>query len=361
MNRKAVTIFTLLTMTCLPLQAVSEPYSHYCPVTKVIDLPLPRSHGAHPDCDTEWWYFTGHLQGKQKIQTYGFELTFFRVAVNKARENKSAWNTSSLYFAHFALTDDRNKTFHFAEQLSRDSFSQAGSSLTTLDVWIKLWRAHLKENTIRLTAGDSQHSLTLDLLSKKPIALQGDNGFSKKGPEIGDASYYLSYTRLVGDGAITIDGITHQVKASAWMDHEFSSSKLTRNVLGWDWFAMQLNDGSELMVYQLRHSDGSKSIYSSGSIVDSKGNVTSLSSSEFEITPTAQWRSPHSTITYPAKWNISLTARNEHYIVIPTVADQELRTKASTGVTYWEGRSLVFDKTSKQQIGQAYVELVGYK
>jgi predicted secreted hydrolase len=324
-------------------------------------LQFPRDHGAHEDYNTEWWYFTGHL--KSKDRTFGFELTFFRVGVNHQQISSSAWNVKNVYLAHFAVTDDKNKVFYHAEQKSRGNFNEAGASVDNLDVWNKTYSAKLNNEEIVLSAIDQDLSLRLNLKSKKSPTLHGDNGYSKKGSGAGDASYYSSLTRLVGAGELTIKDNMFQIdQASVWFDHEFSSSEMTRAKVGWDWFAVQLENDEELMVYQLRDEKNLKTEYSSGTYIKADGSTVHLSASDFVIERLASWKSEETGITYPSKWQLKIPKLSLDLKITPTVQSQELVTKQSTGVTYWEGRSRAEGQLNQHSIlGDAYVELVGYR
>ena len=324
---------------------------------------FPRAHGAHPDYATEWWYFTGHLQAKHSSRSYGIELVFFRVGIGRERESASAWAANSLYLAHAALTDDSAGKFSHQERRSRGSFSEAGADETTLRVWLRDWRAELVDEEIRLQFSLPETSVALNLVPSKPIVRHGDRGFSKKGPGEGEASYYTSFTRLKGAGVISRKSLPdEQVEASAWFDHEVTSAKIARGTLGWDWFAVQLETGEELMLYNLRTESGGRSEFSSGTFVNSEGSAVRLSSSDFQISVTESWKSPKTGIVYPSRWRLTVPRLAVSLDLLPTVADQELQTDGSTGVTYWEGRTKVNGEIAgKPSSGAAYVELVGYK
>lgn len=328
-------------------------------------LLYPRDHGAHPDYETEWWYVTGHLAA-DTARTFGFELVFFRVGVQPELESKSAWRTGSLYLSHFALTDDASNSFQHFESRSRGSFSQAGADLGRLHVWNRDSSLEMIDGIIRLRASADDPAgsvqLTLELKPAKPLVLHGENGFSRKGPNPGEASYYSSFTRLTGAGTLATSSGQHRIsKASAWLDQEFSSSKLSRGTQGWDWFAVQLQSGEELMVYYLRDAAGKPSAYSSGTWVRPDGSATHLAQNDFVIESNGTWLSPHSGKRYPSNWTIRVPKAGMVLEVVPTVADQELSTGSSTNVTYWEGRSKVTGSQSGKPVaGDAYVELVGY-
>lgn len=329
-------------------------------------LSYPRDHGAHPSFKTEWWYFTGHLREQgAPISSYGFELVFFRVGLGETRPSQSAWKVDSLYFAHFAVTDDAKGNFQASEQSKRGSLGDAGAALDTLHTWNGTWSAELKDGKIFLQAGDDKKSLRLELSPRKELVLHGEEGFSRKGPKPGDASYYSSFTRLGGSGELQLQGKPHAIEdASVWMDQEFTSSESGEAKVGWDWFALQLDDGEEVMLYQLRDEKDVPTSFSAGTLVHKDGSTERLGAKDFEIAVLKQWTSPETKIVYPAQWRLKLIRHNREFQVTPTVAAQELRTKGSTGVSYWEGRSQVQEKASDGSMkpkGFAYVELVGYK
>ena len=358
----------------------AETSPQFLQVTEPLPLQFPTDHGQHPGYSTEWWYFTGHLAAAGGEQ-FGFELTFFRIGVRPpAAESlpRSAWRTDSIYLAHLALTDDSGKflpsaygspgeggRFFSADLRSRGSLGEAGSAEDRLAVHLKGLSAEEEQGMIiRLKSDHPLVSFDLPLISTKPPALQGDKGFSRKGPQPGQASIYYSLTRLESrcesGCSLTAGGKKIPlVSAEAWMDHEITSNKLGGEALGWDWFAVALDDRSELMVYQLRNKQGGKTPFSSGSIIAADGEVTHLNADDFSIAETGKWRSPKSGITYPSGWRVSVPKAGLNLKIDPTVRAQELLTPGSTGVTYWEGRCLVSDG-GERPIGKAYVELVGY-
>jgi predicted secreted hydrolase len=320
---------------------------------------FPRDHGSHPEFETEWWYYTGHLSTVSGT-TFGFQLTFFRVGVDPFRESESNWHVPSLHLAHFAISDDANKRFFHTERLRRGNFNTAGASRDSLKVWNGDWNTRMDGNTLYISAKTEEVELELNLNPQKPVIFQGEDGYSKKGKEKGEASYYYSYTRLEGEGHLKIGTDSHPIsKASAWLDREFTSSKLAQATEGWDWFAIQLDSREDIMVYQLRDKEGNPNEFSSGSFITPSGEKTHLADKDFTIEVLSYWKSPQTNIRYPSEWKISLPSKNREYRIKPTFNSQELITEKSTGVTYWEGRSQVFEGTTL--VGNAYVELVGYQ
>ena len=324
---------------------------------------FPRDHGAHPEYQTEWWYFTGHLTSESQ-RTFGFELVFFRVGLSpRERLSRSSWATNSLYLTHFALTDDKQQRFVFFERRSRGSFGEAGAKLETLSCWNGPWKAEMAaDGQIYLQAREQQNTLDLVLKPKKPIVLHGENGFSRKGSELGAASFYTSFSRLEGAGTISLQGEEFTIsKASAWLDQEVTSSERAHGTLGWDWFAIQLDNGEELMLYQLRDQSGAPTEFSSGTWIRADGSSTTLKREDFELKVLEEWNSPRSGISYPARWTIRVPKLDYTLDIVPTVADQELTTEQSTRINYWEGRAVVRGvRRGDIVLGNAYVELVGY-
>ena len=222
-------------------------------VTGPMDLQFPRDHGAHPDTQTEWWYATGNLDGPDG-ERYGFQLTFFRRAllgVDLREARGSAWGADQVYMAHFTLTDRENQQFYAYERLERGAVGLAGATGEGgMDVWLHDWKVmQTGADHYQLTAAEGGVRLELEMKDRKGPVLQGDRGYSRKGPEEGNASTYISQTRLETVGTLAIDGRQMQVQGLSWMDHEFSTSALSPGQIGWDWFSIQLDDGSELMMY----------------------------------------------------------------------------------------------------------------
>ncbi len=326
---------------------------------------FPKDHGSHPTYRTEWWYYTGHLRSKNG-RTFGFELTFFRRGVppEDIKTLPSKWSIKHIYLAHFAVTNITGKQFHFSEKLSREGLGKAGADESRLRVWIDDWRAEASTDPSgnhTLVARDQTHALALTLEPAKPPVAHGSEGISRKGGDKGQASHYYSFTRLKTTGSLTINGEQFEVSGFSWMDHEFGSSDLGADQVGWDWFSIQLEDDTELMLYRMRLKDGSTDLASSGTVVLADGRTRHLEVTDFEIESTATWTSPESKATYPSRWRLRLPSLNLVLDVTPLLADQELRTSRSTIVSYWEGAVVVTGtKQGKPMKGHGYVELTGY-
>ncbi len=326
---------------------------------------FPRDHGSHSTYRTEWWYYTGHLHAKNG-RSFGFELTFFRRGVppEDITTLPSKWSVKDLYLAHFAVTDINGKQFHFSEKFSREGLGKAGADESRLRVWIDEWRAEAATDPTgahTLVARDETHALSLTLQPAKPLVTHGAAGISRKGKEVGQASHYYSFTRLVTNGTLTIDGESFDVTGLSWMDHEFGSGDLGADQVGWDWFSIQLEDNTELMLYRMRLKDGTSDLASSGTVVSPDGRARHLEVTDFQIESTRTWTSTESKATYPSRWRLTFPSLDLVLDVVPLLADQELRTSRSTKVSYWEGAVAVTGTKQGRPIkGQGYVELTGY-
>ena len=327
-------------------------------------LSFPRDHAAHPDHRIEWWYYTGNLRAPDG-RRFGYQLTFFRFGVDRQPVNPSRWAVRDLYMAHFAVTDVDRGAHHVAERLNRAGIGWAGASTEALHVWNDGWAVTLDERdrrSHRLAAAsdDGDVAIELRLDPAAPPVLHGVNGFSQKGAEVGNASHYYSLTRLRTTGRLTIDGETFDVEGLSWMDHEFGTSFLEPAQAGWDWFSIQLDDGTDLMVYVMRRIDGARDPRSSGTLVASEGRVP-LRVDDFRLTPGRRWTSPASGAAYPVAWRVEIPPHGLDLEVTAAVDAQELQTGRSTGVTYWEGAIDVRGTRRGVPVaGSGYLEMTGY-
>jgi len=340
----------------------------YRTVTGPCGFVFPRDHGAHPDFRTEWWYYTGNL-GDPSGKRYGFQLTFFRSQLAEPGsektwpKNPSAWRTKDLFLAHSALSDSETKRFYLDERMAR---SGAGLSGVTRDndatrVFIGNWSAIIESDTHRLKA--PTRGFSIDLVSKatKPLTAHGIEGYSLKGKRPESASCYYSYTRLQTEGWITLSGKPVPVRGTAWMDHEFSSAPLEDGLAGWDWFSLQLEDQTELMIYVLRQKSGGNSAASSATFVKASGEAVRLSYNDFQVEVLERWKSPRSGAAYPSRWRIRVIPLNLELSIVPNLFDQELITEKSTRVTYWEGSVSISGRSGENPVeGFGYVEMTGY-
>jgi predicted secreted hydrolase len=328
---------------------------------------FPRDHGSHDDFRTEWWYYTGHLS-TQDGRRFGFQLTFFRRAVGTDQTNTlpSRWTIRHLYLAHFAVSDLEGKQFRYAEKISREGLGKAGADTGRLHVWTDRWIAEaVKDESLnhrhRLSAEQDGIAVELTLEQLKPPVIHGYAGISRKGEKVGQASHYYSLTRLGTEGRLTIDGETFQVTGTSWMDHEFGSADLSEDLVGWDWFSLQLQDGNDIMIYRLRRADGSLDPASSGTVIYPDGRADSLSPADVNVVASEHWTSPVSGARYPAGWRVTLPRLQLSIQIVPLMPNQELATRRSTQVTYWEGAVRISGTAAGRAVtGQGYVELTGY-
>jgi predicted secreted hydrolase len=321
---------------------------------------FPADHGPHPEFRTEWWYYTGNLDAADG-RHFGFQLTFFRIGVAPAMVARtSAWASREAYMAHFALTDTAGRRFSAASRLSRAALGLAGARAQPFTVWVEDWSAEGVGSgavPVRLRAAENDLGIDLTLSSAKRPVLQGDHGLDRKGDEPGNASYYYSMTRMPASGRVTIRGVAIDVSGVAWMDREWSTSSLGADLVGWDWFALQLDHRRELMLYRLRRADGSADRFSSGSLVDVDGTSRHLGVGDFRIEVLGTWPSPRGDARYPSRWRVAVPSESLDLEVVPRLPDQEL----ALAVRYWEGAVTVTGQAGGAPItGAGYVELVGY-
>ncbi|HTN73323.1 MAG TPA: lipocalin-like domain-containing protein [Methylomirabilota bacterium] len=325
-------------------------------------LSFPVDHYSHPNFKTEWWYYTGHLEtdiGKK----YGYQVTFFRFGLRDRQKDIKDQPPlfSELYMAHFALSQVNDKRFLFRERINRGYGDKAGAATDRYLVWNEDWKVEEKENQHVIQVNDRGTKLRLRLTSLKPPVLHGDNGLSQKGEGDGRASYYYSLTRMATEGEVTIDGKREKVRGLSWMDHEFGSNQLREDQVGWDWFSIQLDNETELMLYLIRRKDGSPDPYSSGTLVAADGTKKHLSLKDFRIDVLDRWKSPKSGATYPMKWEVMIPSEDLALDIVPAFPDQELITNRSTRVTYWEGAVRINGTVRNKSIGgSGYVEMTGY-
>lgn len=344
------------------------------------ELVFPPDHGPHPEFRHEWWYFTGHLQGRSG-ERFGFELTFFRFALAPPRPAgmagalrpgaapevvESSWRARQIYSAHFAITDPGRREFRFTERYARGAVGLAGAQAQPLRVWVGDWSLEARaDGSWCLHTRTPEDELTLELRALLPPVPNGERGFSRKSAEVGAASYYYSIPRLEARGQLLrrraaarggpeIERL--ELGGLAWLDREWGSGALGAAQAGWDWFALQLDDGSSLMFYALRRHDGRRDGFSAGTWVDPAGRSRALANEEVVIEVTDRWESPRGG-RYPARWRLRVPALALELLLEPELADQEL----DTSPRYWEGAvSVAGTRRGMPTAGRGYVELVGY-
>lgn len=352
----AILVFGLFPPACLAAEGWEE-------ATMPRQWTFPRDHGSHPRYRTEWWYFTGNLQDGTRNR-YGYQLTFFRYGLElQPRRPANAWSIRDIYLAHFALTDGARNAFHHAERVSRTGPDLAGAKTKGLHVRVLGWSAAMEGKRIDLTGSHGEMALALRLTPAKPLVFHGERGLSRKGPGPGRASFYYSFTNLKTEGTIATPGMKAPaaVSGTSWFDQEFGSNQMTADQAGWDWFALRLSDGRDLMVYILRKKDGSVEKESSGTLVARDGTSRHLRLSEIETTVLSHWKSGKSAGRYPAAWRIRIPSASIDVTVNPIVAAQELVTTAAVPITYWEGAVAGKGTSQGKEVAvEGYVELTGY-
>ena len=328
-------------------------------VTGPRELKFPEDHGPHPDYALEWWYYTGNVSTPDG-RHFGYELTFFRIGLTSEEfDRTSEWATEQMYTAHFALTDVQNDEFHPFERYSRDALGLAGAVATPFRVWLEDWSAETDGDSLlplRLRANAEGIGIDLRLNGEKGIVLHGDEGFSRKGDNPGQASHYYSLTRMSTEGTISVNGQSFPVQGLSWMDREWSSSQLSDAHVGWDWFALQLSDGRDIMYGVIRPRSDSGRPFRLGTIVEADGSYRSLDNADVSLEVLDGWQSPLGG-TYPSRWRVRIPEEGIDLEVTPFVSNQEL----AAIVRYWEG-AVHIDGTSngKPVSGSGYVELTGY-
>ncbi|HEU4522439.1 MAG TPA: lipocalin-like domain-containing protein [Thermoanaerobaculia bacterium] len=362
-------VVTLLRVTCLAVLASSlipHPSSlgnDFRLAVPGYQFEFPRDHGSHDEYRTEWWYYTGHLR-TDGGRRYGFEVTFFRVGVTTGEHaTNTRWDLRHLALAHFAITDITGGQFRYYEKLNRVSPFTAGAATGRLQVFNEGWRATTAaDGSWRLQASANGDAIDLVLRAAKPPAVHGENGVSVKAEGEGYASHYYSMTRLLVSGSVTAKGRKAEpCSGLAWMDHEFGSAELREHQQGWDWFSVQLDNETELMLYVIRKADGTPDVTSSGSLITDTGRVIHIRHDQMRIRPERTWRSPRSGATYPLGWTLDVPSLRITLRVTPLLDDQELVTKESTQVTYWEGAVDVTGSFNDISVrGAGYVEMTGY-
>lgn len=328
------------------------------------ELRFPEDHSPHPDFRTEWWYFTGNVSTAGGRQ-FGYQVTIFRIGVTAGVESRrSAWATNQIYMGHVGLTDVQAGEHSFEERFARGAAGLAGAESAPFRVWIEGWEVRQTGDRIRhqvpelrITATLQGGAIDLTLEAAKPLVLQGNRGLSRKGPEPGNASFYYSSTRMKTHGAITTGGTRQAVSGTSWMDREWSTSALGPGVEGWDWFALQLSDSTEIMYYQLRRHDGAPDAFSKGSLIAPDGTPDPLALSDVALRVTDRWSSPAG-VSYPSGWRLQVPSRGVDLTITPKVKAQLM----DVSVKYWEGTVAIEGVRNGNTVrGSGYAELAGYR
>ncbi len=333
--------------------------SGFARVTRPRPFSLPLDHGPHYEYQTEWWYFTGNLTAADG-RPFGFQLTFFRRGLSPGPPPSGpGLSSNQVYLAHLALTDVEGRRHPFIERLSRGAAGLAGATADPASVWLEDWWASWNHGSWRLAATDFESGVSLELTlhPEKTLVAHGRGGVSPKSDQPGNASYYVSYTRLAARGRIGLGRLRLEVDGAAWFDHEWGTSALGTEAVGWDWLSLQLDDGRELMLFRIRRADGSVERVSSGTLVQADGRSSRLAGDDVRLEVRRHWTSPATGARYPVGWRVAVPSAGLDLLVEPRLDEQELR----AAFVYWEGAVQVSGTGNGRPLtGRGYVELTGY-
>ncbi len=339
-----------LTLLALPAQAEVR----YAAVLPGRALAFPRDHGAHPDYRNEWWYLTGWLSTAGGEQL-GFQVTFFRTRPPFAATGKSRFSPSQILFAHAALADAKLGRLRHDQRAARPALGLAGAREDTTDAWVDDWRLELRHGAYRTRIAARDFTLELDCVPPAEPLLQGEQGYSRKGPLPAQASYYYSRPQLAAKGSVSRGARRDTVSGRAWLDHEWSSTLMAPEAAGWDWIGINLDNGGSLMAFRMRGRSG-ETLYAGGTLVMGDKVVQRFGAGDIKFVPKRIWRSPRTGVEYP----VGMTVRTgiEDWTIEPLLDDQELDARTSTGTVYWEGA--VRCTRGGSAFGRGYLELTGY-
>ncbi len=322
---------------------------------------FPRDHFNHEDYQTEWWYTTGNLIAGDG-RRYGFELTFFRQGADRDPGKTQPWDIRDIYLAHLALSDLDGGKFYHSERTSRAGPGLAGIDERQKRIWNGNWEIRWNGEEEILKVVDDRFSLSFSLHSEKPPVIHGENGVSQKAAGLGRASHYISFTRLQTTGSIELGGKSIAVRGTSWMDHEFFTHSMEEGQVGWDWLSVQLEDNTELMLYQFRRKDGSMDAFSSGTFVDTQGKSLHLTSADFRLVPTGEtWTSPVTGAKYPVAWQMEIPKLGIKLEATTRLKSQELSNGNKLAPSYWEGAIMIDGTRGSAGVrGVGYLEMTGY-
>ena len=339
--------------TAAPVTGHRSPVTPFAKVVPGYKMRFPHDEGSHPDFRLEWWYITGWLEDAGK--PLGFQITFFRARPELTQENPSAFAPRQILIAHAALSDPARGRLLHAQHAARAGFGLAGAEPGPTQVWIDDWRLHQEAGSYRARIPAQEFSLDLTFTTTQPPLKHGRDGFSRKGPDPGSASYYYSLPHLTARGTLTRGGEHLGVAGIAWLDHEWSSQYLEKDATGWDWIGINLEDGSALMAFRMRDQQGGP-LWAGGTLRHPDGRLKVFSPEEVGFVPRREWKSARSGTNYPVSFLVR--AGDREFAIEPLFNDQEHDTRASTGTIYWEGavRALRNGKPA----GVGYLELTGY-
>lgn len=329
------------------------------------DYQFPRDYFEHPEFQSEWWYYTGNLATTEG-RRFGFELTFFRAGLDSRRKGAGTWDFDQVYLAHFVVADIEAGRTLKTERINRAGPGIAGASHDKRTIWNGNWNvSFLPDDPLRpaqrMWAGVEGVSVSLSLAPSKPVVVHGVDGISRKARGPGRASHYLSFTRLLASGVVEIDGSEHEVTGLAWMDHEFFTNSLSSDQVGWDWMSVQLDDGTDLMLYGIRETGGLRSAFSSGTLVEPDGQASHLEAEDFRMLPGRTWRSEETGAAYPVEWAVEVPRLGLRLEVRPLLDAQEIFSERGFTPTYWEGPVTYSGERDGQAVtGRGYLEMTGY-
>lgn len=347
--------FGAIALPMLLCQAVEGAPPQFSQVKPNTSLVFPRDTGAHPGYRTEWWYVTGWLDTPEH-KPLGFQVTFFRSATTHDASNPSRFAPKQLIIAHAALSDPTVGKLQHAQRSAREGFGLAYARVGNTDVKLDNWQlARGADGRYEAQVEAPEYSLHLSLQPMQAVLLEGEQGFSQKGPHIEQASYYYSEPHLQVNGKLTRQGKVQQVSGTAWLDHEWSSQVLDAEASGWDWAGINLDDGASLMAFQIRNIRGGK-LWAHASLRDASGRTTQYAEEQVKFTALRSWRSPRTNAVYPVATSILIGSTN--WELTPLQDDQELDSRLSTGAVYWEGA--VKALREGKDAGRGYLELTGY-
>jgi predicted secreted hydrolase len=328
----------------------------YPPVRPGVELQFPRDEGSHPEYRLEWWYVTGWVKDSAQRER-GFQVTFFRVRTGLGESNPSKFAPTQVVFAHAALTDPETGRLRHAERSARAGFGLAYAKEGGVDVKLDDWSLRQDgPGRYHAVVAGADFSMVLDLQGTQPPMLQGDGGFSRKGPDERAASYYYSLPQLAVSGEVTVSGAKQRVTGQAWFDHEWSSDYVDPQAQGWDWMGINLEDGGALMAFRMRDPRGGER-WASATLRGPDGKLERFGPTDVEWTAGQRWRSPRTGTEYPVRWRVQVG--RETYEVEPLMQDAELDSRSSTGTIYWEGPVLL-RRAGGKIAGRGYLELTGY-
>ena len=345
----------LLAAGAAPLMRGARAEVTYATVTPR-PLVFPRDHGAHPEYRTEWWYLTGWLEARGEAPI-GFQVTFFRVRTNR-EPGPSRFSPAQLVIAHAAIASPARGALLHDERAQRIGFGLVEASTADTDLRLDRWRfvRDAASGEYRGTIPARSFGLTLSARPTQPLLLQGRDGFSQKGPQPTQASHYYSQPQLAVRATLRLDGAPREASGIAWLDHEWSSSVLDADAIGWDWIGMNLDDGSALTAFQIRSAVAGRIVHRYASLRPAGGPVRVYEGDAVRFEAVSTWRSPRTNAIYPVAQGIRVGDRM--FETRPLMNDQELDSRASTGSVYWEGASTLLE--GGRPAGRGYLEMTGY-